>query len=92
MPRIISYQTVTGEKRYYLAKKPGPKPMPPELRRPARVFASVTQSTRARLDAEIAITPFSESDIVEQALQMYFTALNQERIVYGLLHSNPLKP
>jgi len=45
---------------------------------------------RNRLDAEIVLLPFSESDIIEMALRPYFSMLDQERILYGLLHSNPL--
>lgn len=90
MTRILSYATVTGATLRYHARKPGPRPLPADLRRPCRVVASVRTSTRARLDAEIVITPFSESDLVERALMMLFDQLNQERILEGLLHSNPL--
>lgn len=90
MTRIIAYQAVTGETRYYAAKKSGPKPMPAEFLRRCRVFASVTKSMRDKLDAEIVLSPFSESDIVEMALRSYFSTLDQERIIYGLLHSNLL--
>ncbi len=84
MTRILSYQTVDGKICYRRACKPGPKPLPPELRRTARVMASVTQAMRERLDKEIAGSLFSESDIVEISLRRYFAEMD------GLLRSNPL--
>jgi hypothetical protein len=92
MTRIITYQTVDGRKMRRLCAKSGPKPLPSTLLRSCRVFASVKKSMRDRLDAELVLLPFSESDIVEMALRVYFSTLDQERIFYGLLHSNPLKP
>lgn len=89
MTRIVTYQTVTGQTLRYRARKPGPKPLPGDVLRSRRVTASVTSKVRDRLDAELALLPFSESDIVEMALLDWFARMNQERILYGLLHSNP---
>jgi len=54
------------------------------------VIASVTRRMRDRLEAELCLLPFSESEIVEMALRDWFAKLDQERIFYGLLYSNPL--
>lgn len=88
MTRLIYYKTITGETRAYRAKKPGPKPIPAALRRERRVIASVTKAIRNRLDAEIFLLPFSESEIIEMALQDWFAKMDQERIFNGLLYSN----
>lgn len=88
MTRNITYATITGVPLRYRARKPGPRPLPAELRRPCRVIASVKQSTRTRLDTELSFSPFSESDMVEKALLMLFEQLEQERLLSGLLYSN----
>lgn len=91
MSKVITYQTVTGQTLRYAAKKSGRKPLPAEMLRPCRAVASVTRKMRDRLDAELALLPFSESEIIEMALRDWFAQMNQERILYGLMYSNPVK-
>ena len=69
---IYIQQTVAGPVMMRRTVKRGRKPKPEELRRPCRVFGSVPVETRARLDKDVAHGLFSESDILNMALSMWF--------------------
>lgn len=76
MTRSTIYSTIDGSLYRHIHAKPGPKPLPKELLRPCRVFGSVPEETRKRLDEEIAYGVFKESDILNQALRLWFEKLD----------------
>lgn len=60
--------------------KQGRKVLPAELRRPCRVFGSVSKETRMRLDSEISYGMFKESNIIEMSLNMFFDKLDNMQL------------
>jgi hypothetical protein len=64
MTRIILYQTVTGETRGYVAKKPGPKSLPDECKKRVVSFR-LYPATIARIDRAAQAKGMTRTDWIE---------------------------
>lgn len=67
MPKLILYQTVTGETRAYLAQKPGPKPLPAECKKRV-VSLRLYEATLARIDQAAHKCGQTRTDWIERVI------------------------